>query len=70
MVLFNHGDQDFEVKMGDRIAQLILERIDTPLVEEVQGLEDTVRGTGGFGSTGVKLGNDTGEKKEKNGKNE
>ena len=29
VVLFNHGDQDFEVKMGDRIAQLILEKIDT-----------------------------------------
>ena len=52
VVLFNHGDQDFEVKMGDRIAQLILEKIDTPPVEEVQGLEDTVRGSGGFGSTG------------------
>ena len=54
VVLFNHGDQDFEVKMGDRIAQLILEKIDTPPVEEVQGLDDTVRGSGGFGSTGVK----------------
>ena len=60
VVLFNHGDQDFEVKMGDRIAQLILEKIDTPPVEEVQGLKDAVRGIGGFGSTGVKLGNDTG----------
>ena len=60
VVLFNHGDQDFEVKMGDRIAQLILEKIDTPPVEEVQGLDDTVRGSGGFGSTGVKSGNDTG----------
>ena len=45
VVLFNHGDQDFEVKMGDRIAQLILERIDTPPVEEVQGLDSTVRGS-------------------------
>ena len=32
VVLFNHGDQDFEVKMGDRIAQLILEKISTPAV--------------------------------------
>ena len=73
VVLFNHGDQDFEVKMGDRIAQLILEKIDTPPVEEVQGLDDTVRGSGGFGSTGVKSGNDTGsisEKKNENGENE
>ena len=65
VVLFNHGDQDFEVKMGDRIAQLILEKIDTPPVEEVQGLDDTVRGSGGFGSTGVKSGNDTGRISEK-----
>ena len=73
VVLFNHGDQDFEVKMGDRIAQLILEKISTPEVEEVSALEDTVRGTGGFGSTGVKSGKDTGsgsEKKNDNGKNE
>ena len=61
--LFNHGDQDFEVKMGDRIAQLILEKIDTPPVEEVQGLEDTKRGTGGFGSTRVSEKKDIDEKK-------
>ena len=73
VVLFNHGDQDFVVKMGDRIAQLILEKIDTPPVQEVQGLEDSVRGTGGFGSTGVKSRNDTGqisEKKNEKGENE
>ena len=73
VVLFNHGDQDFKVKMGDRVAQLILEKIDTPPVEEVQGLDDTVHGTGGFSSTGVKSGNDTGqitEKMNKKGKNE
>ena len=46
--------------MGDRIAQLILEKIDTPPVEEVRGLDETVRGTGGFGSTGMQLRNDTG----------
>ena len=73
VVLFNHGDQEFEVKMGDRIAQLILEKISTPEVEEVSALEDTVRGSGGFGSTGVKKTNDTGstsEKKNDNGENE
>ena len=73
VVLFNHGDQDFEVKMGDRIAQLILEKIDTPPVEEVQGLDDTVHGAGGFGSTGVKSGNDTSsgsEKMNEKGENE
>ena len=51
VVLFNLGDQDFEVKMGDRIAQLILEKIDTPKMEEVQVLKEYVHGSGGFGST-------------------
>lgn len=41
------------VKVGDRIAQLVLERIATPEVEEVASLEETERGAGGFGSTGV-----------------
>ncbi len=43
------------VKRGDRIAQLILERIVTPEVVEVDDLEATVRGSGGFGSTGVSI---------------
>jgi len=43
----------FAVTKGDRIAQLILERIVTPPVEEVDNLEDTKRGGGGYGSTGV-----------------
>ena len=63
VVLFNHGDQDFEVKMGDRIAQLILEKIDTPKVEEVRALEESVRGSGGFRSTGLNGKNDTEVKK-------
>ena len=41
------------VKRGDRVAQLILERIVTPEVEEVDDLDATVRGAGGYGSTGV-----------------
>ena len=41
------------VACGDRIAQLILERIVTPEVEEVQELDVTVRGAGGYGSTGA-----------------
>jgi dUTP pyrophosphatase len=53
VVLFNHSDEDFEVKKGDRVAQMILERIITPEVVEVQDLDDTTRGAGGYGSTGV-----------------
>lgn len=53
VILFNHSDTDFEVKPGDRIAQLIIEKIITPEVLEVDDLDSTVRGEGGFGSTGV-----------------
>lgn len=52
VLLFNHGEKDFEVKEGDRVAQLVLERIATPEVVEVEELEESVRGAGGFGSTG------------------
>ncbi|ACO63581.1 deoxyuridine 5'-triphosphate nucleotidohydrolase [Micromonas commoda] len=52
VILFNHGEKDFEVKKGDRVAQLILERITTPEVLEVEDLDATDRGAGGFGSTG------------------
>jgi dUTP pyrophosphatase len=53
VLLFNHGSKDLEVKMGDRVAQLVLERCETPPVEEIGLLQETIRGEGGFGSTGV-----------------
>ncbi|KAK3341773.1 dUTPase-like protein [Lasiosphaeria hispida] len=53
VLLFNHSEADFEVAAGDRVAQLVLERIYTPEVLEVQELEESVRGAGGFGSTGT-----------------
>jgi dUTP pyrophosphatase len=53
VILFNHGHADFEVNKGDRIAQLILEKCDTPEVVEIGFLEETERGAGGFGSTGA-----------------
>ncbi|XP_020263074.1 deoxyuridine 5'-triphosphate nucleotidohydrolase-like [Asparagus officinalis] len=53
VILFNFSDVDFEVKAGDRIAQFIIERIMTPDVVEVEDLDSTARGAGGFGSTGV-----------------
>jgi dUTP pyrophosphatase len=52
VVLYNHGESLFHVKMGDRIAQLIIEKISYPEVKEVETLEETERGSGGFGSTG------------------
>ena len=53
VILFNFGDTDFEVKMGDKIAQLIFEKIKTPVVIEVDCLEETERGEKGYGSTGI-----------------
>ena len=53
VLLFNHGSKDLEVKMGDRVAQLVLERCETPPVEEIGLLQETTRGEDGFGSTGV-----------------
>ncbi|KIK69658.1 hypothetical protein GYMLUDRAFT_186890 [Collybiopsis luxurians FD-317 M1] len=52
VLLFNLSDKDFEVQEGDRIAQLIIEKIHTPDILEVQDLDKTLRGAGGFGSTG------------------
>ncbi|CAG62158.1 uncharacterized protein GVI51_L09559 [Nakaseomyces glabratus] len=53
IILFNHSQKDFEIKRGDRVAQLILEKIvDDAEVVVVESLEDSQRGAGGFGSTG------------------
>ena len=53
VVMFNHAQEDFEVKKGDRIAQFICEKIEYPELEEVASLSSTERGEGGFGSTGT-----------------
>ncbi|RLU26321.1 hypothetical protein DMN91_000115 [Ooceraea biroi] len=54
VVLFNHSHEDFDIAPGDRIAQLICEKITYPQIEEVECLSETNRGAGGFGSTGMK----------------
>ena len=51
--MVNNGIEPFEIKPGDRIAQLLLERVSVPDVEEVEELDDTKRGAKGFGSTGI-----------------
>ena len=53
VLLYNFSDVDFIVNAGDRIAQLIIEKYTPTDVEEVVELELTIRGEGGFGSTGV-----------------
>merc|ERR1719233_1152390 len=54
VVMFNHSTIPLEVEVGDRIAQLVIEKIAEPEVVEVDELPATERGEGGFGSTGVK----------------
>ena len=54
IILFNHSDKDFIINNGDRIAQMVLVPIVKMEFEEVDSLPDTIRGQGGFGSTGKK----------------
>jgi dUTP pyrophosphatase len=54
VVLINHdARQKFEVRRGDRIAQLVVQRVEDVAWREVDALDDSDRGTGGHGSTGV-----------------
>ena len=52
VILFNHGNKEFIVKNKDRIAQIVLVPILKVDFEEVDNLPDSIRGSGGFGSTG------------------
>ncbi len=52
--LINHGDTDYTFQRNDRIAQLVISPVFTPQLIVVDELDDTVRGIGGFGSTGLK----------------
>ena len=52
IILFNHGSDEFLINNGDRIAQIVLMPVHKIDFEEVDNLPDTVRGEGGFGSTG------------------
>ena len=52
VIIYNHGDTDFKVNNGDRIAQMILTPVIKMKLEETDKLPETVRGEDGFGSTG------------------
>ena len=52
VIIYNHGDADFEVNNGDRIAQMVLTPVVKMKLEETDKLPETVRGESGFGSTG------------------
>lgn len=52
--LINLGNEIFKIEKGQKIAQVLFQKIETPEVEEVEELEQTNRGDGAFGSTGIK----------------
>jgi len=54
IILVNLGDAPFEIRRGDRIAQLVVAPVQQGRMVEVRELDETVRGAGGFGSTGVR----------------
>ena len=53
VILINHGAEPLTINRGDRIAQLVFAPVYQAHFEEVAALDDTARGDGGFGSTGV-----------------
>ena len=52
VIIYNHGNDDFIINNGDRIAQMVLSPVIKMELEEVNDLPETLRGEGGFGSTG------------------
>ncbi|AUW59807.1 dUTP diphosphatase [Sphingobium sp. SCG-1] len=53
VIMINHGDTPFPIRRGDRVAQLVVAPVQQARFTEVVDLDETVRGAGGFGSTGV-----------------
>ena len=53
VILVNHGQEDFKVKRSDRIAQMVINKVEQADIEEVKSLTETHRSSGGFGHTGV-----------------
>ena len=52
VLLFNHSDKDFPIEPGDRIAQLLIQKVESIQFHPVDNLDNTSRNEGGFGSTG------------------
>jgi dUTP pyrophosphatase len=52
VVLVNHGAEPFEIQPGDRVAQLLVQRVERATFHRADALAGTTRGAGGFGSTG------------------
>lgn len=53
IVLVNMGSEPFEIKKGQKIAQMLIQKVERPEIEEADSVSETIRGQGGFGSTGL-----------------
>jgi dUTP pyrophosphatase len=54
VILINHGKEKFYINRGDRIAQLVFQKVCQPILKEIKELDNTERGEGGFGHTGIR----------------
>lgn len=53
VILINHGNEDFTIKRGDRVAQMVIKKVEQADIEVTDQLDDTHRSSGGFGHTGI-----------------
>ncbi len=51
-IMINHGNEEFKIESGKKIAQMVFNKVEAAEFEEVEELDETTRGEGGFGSTG------------------
>ncbi len=54
VIVINHGDKEFHIEKGSKIAQMVIKKVEKAEFEEVEELDETSRNEGGFGSTGLK----------------
>jgi dUTP pyrophosphatase len=53
LIMINHGKEPFTIHRGDRVAQMVIKEVIRAVIEITDGLDDTVRSSGGFGHTGL-----------------
>ena len=54
IVMINLSKENYNIKEGNKIAQMLIQKIENPKIQEVEELDETSRGDGGFGSTGLR----------------
>ncbi len=54
VILKNLSNKDYEIKRGQKVAQMLIQKVELPVIKEVNNLDETSRGEDGFGSTGLR----------------